>query len=1368
MSSSAIVRELRRLLRYQPSLPDHLATLAQVIVTYLPRKVVRLATTVRSSGMLTVPLYGSVLFADVEGFTTLSERFSQHDPRAGAEEVTDLVNRFLEILITTSQRYGGDLQKFGGDAGLILFTGETPAQAAVATALEVQQQLAERLQEVQTSLGRFPVRVSIGIGTGRMIGVGIGDEVRREWFLSGPPLRRMGEAEALAPSQGIAVDRATVESCGDVVHFSPLMEGYGTVLGMREKPAPIQQPAPLQLPTDEEPAQRIVALLNVLDILTPYLAPGLLSRLAVLTQQLQLWSEHRQVTVMMVAMSDLPDLTVHWGRIKTLRQLVAEPNAFFTRARAIIQQYDGLINKIGISPHGPYLMALFGAPVAHEDEPLRAALAALELQESTGHRLRIGINSGFVFAGDVGTRERREYTVMGDEVNLAHRLMSGCAIGEIWAGPKTASHPALRRQIEGEFTRPQQFKGKRQPIAPFVIRGRRPLFQGIDLSETQIADRRAILQALEAALESAQQDQGQVIILEGEAGAGKSLVAGYIVREASNQGFSAHIGSAPSYGEHLPYAAWEQPMRTLLDLERFDAPPEEAFLKAMEAYGLEKEAPLLAPIIGLNLPLPSSLAPLTAALRERQRRAAMRELWLRASRRCPKLLLLENAQWMPGSTLSLLSAFLEEPFEAPLLILITGRHEGMPTALKHYEGTTHVHTLAFHPFNYEELQELVHYQTGGGETPPALIRWLKKRSNGNPFVASVALRSLISSGVLRRTSDHWQITQPLEEAPVPSTLYGLIQSRIDQLDPPSRHVLRAAAVVGNQMTLAMLNAAYGEEPLPLLRRRLQNLVPLGVVFGDPNGETLVFRQPLTREVALQGLPRRLRTRIHRRLAHYLDQMRGAATSNWLTLLAHHAFEGTLWEMAFQSNLDLGKRAFTNHLTDQAIQALQRAIRAVERGNLEVEMSETYILLGRALTIVGRYEEALEQFARVRETLPQPPTTAEAIETAATLAYHTAETLEKLGRYDEAFAQIEAGLDLPGVRQTLIGAKLTLMQAIIYYRIGQTEKGSKTAKAVIELSDSLEGEEARRVLARALNLLAIGHYRQGNFEPATELGESALQHYRQLHDILGEVRVRSSLLLINLVGGHWEAAEEHGKNALMLARRIRFAEGEAQILANLGEVYRLQGHWEEARNAYQQALALAQAQENTYGIALMENNLAAVAIRQGHFQEAHQRLDRAEKLFLEIKSQRMMPELHRHRGRLALLEGNFDEARRWLLQAIEEAQSHQAREEIILSQALLAEVEVARGACPSAQTSLLEAERLLESTSSHYSRGILLLARVNYEVHCGSVEKARLYGEEAKAIFSRLGAEGELHRLNDLLLPISSSDTERISSTLLHR
>ncbi|HET19244.1 MAG TPA: hypothetical protein ENO16_01360, partial [Chromatiales bacterium] len=502
----------------------------------------------------------------------------------------------------------------------------------------------------------------------------------------------------------------------------------------------------------------------------------------------------------------------------------------FIRARDIVHQYDGIVNKIGASPQGAYLMVLFGAPQAHEDDPLRAVLAALELQERAELPLRIGINSGFVFAGNVGTVERREYTVMGDEVNLAYRLMAASEPGKIWLGPNTARHPIIQRRVGGEPGTPQKFKGKSGLITPFIARSVRRIFTGAETEAIPLIGRDEELQQLTSALEQLQTGTPQVVTLHGPAGIGKSRLAHEVAALAGEVGVNVYQGTAPSYGAHLPYAAWERPLLDLLDLQ--NVPQEErerAFEQALTRYDLGHWGALLAPLIGLDIPPTPEIAALSPEQREEQRQNTLCALWAQAAQQTPALLIMENAHWMPPSSMTLLNAIVQAEADAPLMLLITYRDDQafarawQDQAEESDRQTWRAmewRTIPLNPLPRRAIVQLARHIAGASRLPPEVERWIARRGSGIPLFTIEAVRTLLTSGVLVRENGDWRLTQPLEEAPLPETAYGMIQSRIDQLEPPSRHLLRAATVVGEQMTVPMLVAGYGEEPRPTVQRRL--------------------------------------------------------------------------------------------------------------------------------------------------------------------------------------------------------------------------------------------------------------------------------------------------------------------------------------------------------------------------------------------------------------------------------------------------------------------------------------------------------------------------------------------------------------------
>lgn len=1344
---------LERVLRYEPGLIQRMEELLAATASHLPRIVARRMVESPVRGPLALPLEGTVMFADIDGFTQLSERFAEAASEQGAAELTSLVNRFLEILIHTTAPYGGDIQKFGGDAGLLLFTGEHHAHCACAAALEVQQAMAQQMGEVHTPFGTFPLQIAIGLGSGRMVGMGLGNCDGREWLITGAPLEAMGRAQSAAPAGGVVIDETTLNLCADVLDCDPL--GEDLYLINRIKALPELQPLEaLPVPPQVQEVEYFDWLLSRMDALTPYLASDLLSHLTTVSNptQVEQWSEIRQVTILMLSLANLPDLSPYWEDAEILLEKVRAPNATFIQARDVVHHYDGVVNKIGTSPQGAYMMVLFGAPKAHEDDPLRAVLAALELRERFADApLRSGINTGFVLAGDVGTAERREYTVMGDAVNLAYRLMSVCQPGDVWLGPDTAHNPAVANRVKGAWESPRKFKGKRAPIAPFIAQSVRPMLGEAETEELPLTGRETELAHLQAVLEALKTRQGQIVTLHGAAGIGKSRLVHAVAAAALAMGYRVYGGAAPSYGAHLPYAAWEAPLRALLGLE--DVPPAaqaDTLRAAMDKHGLGMWAALLAPLLNIDLPPSPEIAGLPPAMREQQRRAVIRFLWELAAATQPCVLILENAQWMPAPSLELLDALTAKPTDTPLLTLITYRDD--PVLEKRWPPSDHHLDMALAPLERGATLTLARAVTRTPQLPREVERWIVKSGAGIPLFTIEAVRTLIASGILKRQNDTWTLSHPLEEAPLPETAYGLLQSRIDQLEPPSRHLLRAATVVGEQMTVPMLVAGYGEEPQPVVKRRLPQLHPLGLVPGDEHGETLVFRQPLIREVAYRGLPTRIRHLIHQRLADYLNTNRETVTSNWLTLLAFHAFEGQSWEQAVRANLELGQRALDNYLTDQAVQAFERVLQAIEAGQLALPNvhSEAHHLLGEALAILGQYEKALMHLAQARQLLPSTPKSEDDIQKLAHLEYHTAAVLETQGHYTEAFAAVERGLGLPGIEGQLEGARLYLMGAGLHYRCGQIEQSQTWGERSVALSDRIKGTEADKIRARALYLLAFLASLRGESAKALTLGEESLQMYTTLVDLVGQMDAHNQLLLINLAQGNWQAASNHGEQAIRLAQRIHHIEGEAKVAANLGEVYRHQGSISQARMSYSRALTIAEDRGITYGVALMENNLAALALMERKLVEAQQRLDRAEQLFAQLGSTTMLPELLRYRGALALLRDQHEAALKYAEDSFRAADAQKDRQEACRTYRLLTEIHLVLGQCDAAKTTLEQALSTARANQDRYGEAQAILTQAKWHHQCARPDRALEYLHIAIDTFTDLGAQWDLNQAQTLL------------------
>lgn len=1071
---------LRRLLRYQPSLAGQLQDLLGTVIAHVPDLITARLLADPTSDPIALSLDGTVLFADVDGFTPLAERFARTASLEGVEELTDLINRVMAILIGTAHQYGGDLLKFGGDAGLFYFGGPHHARRAATAAMAIQRAMAERLGTVEASVGALTLRVAIGLGSGALIALGLGDVDGRELLPLGPPLEAMGAAQRLAPAGGTVLHRSTAAAAEDALTLRPIGEGFYHLAAVHS-PAQLEPPRQRLALPEGPPETRVPWMLARLDALAPFLAPGLLELLTSASgvdRDLRS-SDRRLVTVMMISVPPFPGLMAAHSDGGALSEAALVPRAAFVRTRDALRRYGGVLNEIAIGPSGPYAMALFGAPTANEDDPLRAVLAARSLQEIFDGQLRIGINTGFVFAGDVGPAKRREYTVMGDTVNLAARLMSRCDPGAIWLGPATADHPDVTRRVALTTESPVQLKGLAAPISPLRVAGLRTMAAGGVALETGLVGRESERDALLATLPPLRAGEPQFVLIHGEAGVGKTTLVQTLTARAEAQGIAVHAGAAPSYGHHLPFAGWDRVLTSVLGL---DAVPEErreeALIRGLERYGVGAWAALVAPILGLSVPASADVLSLPPEMRDMQRQSVVLAILEGAARQQPRLLIFDNAQWMSRSSQDLLTALVEALAPVPLGVWVIAR-DGAPL-LGRWPGGPTTTDIALTPLANPALETLI-TRLLDGAPPPAVTAWVAAQSGGLPLFVVEAVRALVDSELLERRDGAWQLVGELGAFRLPDMVYGLIQSRIDQLTPSDRHLLRAAAAVGHEMALGTLVAAYGEETETGVRRRLPGLVPFGLLPRAGGDQMLLFRQPLMREVAYRGLTDRGRRQIHARLARYLDAERDRVAPNWLTLVAYHAYEAQMWARAVEANLSLGRQAVRAYFAEQANQALARVLAAADAGRLAAPATrfEAHSLISETLTSLGRYDEALEHLGAARAILQRwgdcdgddgvPVGRSDAL---AELDSREATVLEAQGRYAEALRIVERGLASSGVQRSLAKARLYLVGADLQRRMRNYSRARNWADRALALAPPSVDPDAQQVRSRAMTMVAL--------------------------------------------------------------------------------------------------------------------------------------------------------------------------------------------------------------------------------------------------------------------------------------------------------
>jgi class 3 adenylate cyclase len=521
----------------------HLAAARYTIATYLPRLLLQQLLQDRHTSPWLHWVEGSLLFADLSGSTALAERLSMLG-REGIELVTAFLNDIFETMIQVVRDYGGDLESFGGDALLVFFGDDRHPRTAARAALALQEALHGYVRAVP-GVGEFPMHLHIGIESGKVAFVSAGRADVQHYSVLGPTVNGVAAAEGHAGPGEVVAGAQAWAVLADYADGQEVEPGFVRITHMRA-PARPHEPLPDEPAMTEAPEAAIPRLIDDLDQISPYIPPLLLGRVLADPEQPQVEADLRPVTVLFAQVAGLEAP----AEILPPAQAAQAVQAYVGAMQAAIEQFGGVVNKLDVADEGIKLLAIFGAPVAYEDHAERAARAALAMydrldgvEQHIGQLLRvedrrskiedggsrpiphppsailkqkIGLNLGAVFAGNVGSAVRKEYTVMGDAVNVAARVMSKAAWGEIWCSAAAAQ--ALGARLNCEPRGSMMLKGKAAPLALFRLVGERD--SAVSADEGPLIGRADDLAWLRAQLRAVLGGDGRAVRIVGEAGVG--------------------------------------------------------------------------------------------------------------------------------------------------------------------------------------------------------------------------------------------------------------------------------------------------------------------------------------------------------------------------------------------------------------------------------------------------------------------------------------------------------------------------------------------------------------------------------------------------------------------------------------------------------------------------------------------------------------------------------------------------------------------------------------------------------------------------------------------------------------------------------
>ncbi len=1101
---------------------------------------------------------GSVVFVDISGFTKLSERLAKRG-KEGAEQVTEAIEACFTSLLAVAYGDGGGLIKFGGDALLLLFDGPDHAERAARSAIRMRRTLRE-VGRIDLPGAKLRLRMSVGVHSGTFDFFLVGDS-HRELLAVGPAWTRTVEMEHEADAGEILLSPETATALPS--RCVGRAKGAGLLL-MREPPG---EPAGIDVEIEDllpEGTDRCLSIAVREHVLAGGGTP-----------------EHRPVTVAFLHFDGTDEMLATEG-----------PEATALALDELIRHVQAAVDEQGIcflgsdaDADGGKLILTAGAPrVAGNDEE-RMLLAVRRIIDPPPRiPLRIGVNRGGVFAGDIGPAYRRTYTVMGDAVNLAARLMAKAKRGEVYATADVLDRSNTR--FASSELEPFTVKGKAHPVRAWSVGeaiGSRSR-ETVSAERFPLVGRHEELTALEALVADAGVGAGRLVEVVGEPGIGKTR----LMQEARllARGWVTLHATCEAYTSSTPYVPWRDLLRRTIELG-WEDPPDVALGRLRTI--IERDDPDLLPWLPLvaipfDVDVPATLE--VEMLAPEFRRPKLHEAvirFLRGQLREPVLIEVEDAHLMDEASADLLGALARELEHAPWFVMVTRRQDDGGFAAP---DLPHVARIELGPLAADEARALALAATASAPIPRHVLDLVAERSAGNPQFLLDLIRSAASGG-----GSH-----------LPESIEAAAMAQIDQLAPDDRTVVRRASVLGLSFHPWFLEGMFEEGERPPDEATWARLSGL---FLDDGDGYLRFRRAIVRDAAYTGLPFRTRRRLHALAGARLELEAGADLEETAGILSLHFFLADEFAKAWRYARAAGERAADIYANVEAARFYSRALESGRRAGAPTdEMFRVAESLGDVRFRAGLFEDSAKAYVDALKLAGDDPVR------QAQLTYKRALIEESMGRLPRALRWIGRGRNLlasavPGGWERL-SARLSARYAAVLLAQGRLNDATRWARRAIEEAEAADAGEA---LAEALNILGAADVFFGRPE-GEERWRRAEQIYREQGDLPGQATLEANLGALAYFAGRWDDALELYDRA----REARLRSGDpvnaAGCSMNTAEVLVEQGRSAEAESILSDVSRVYLAAGDRYDLGICLAFRGRAALRAGRVDDALSLLEAA--------------------------------------------------------------------------------------------------------------------------------------------------------------
>jgi class 3 adenylate cyclase/tetratricopeptide (TPR) repeat protein len=1117
----------------------------------------------------------TVVTSDLKGSTALGERL---DP----ESLREVMTTYLDEMRAVFEGHGGTIEKIIGDAIVAVYGLPVPrdddALRAVEAAAESQRALASLNDQLEARWGvRLTVRT--GVASGDVV---VGAASSGQHVLAGATLAIATAMEQNAPPQEVLLAASTLSAVGDAIRVEPMgpvqpkgwaepIETYRLV-SVAERAAPPEEPS--------NAGARICSTCGEENRDEQGYCVACGSQLAV---RGRVRDTRKTVTVVFAD----PKPTTADGSPPAPEALRDVMSRYFAGMQRALERHGATVEKF----IGDAVMAVFGLPIRHEDDALRAVRAAADMQEAlpglneafaaehgiTLHN-HIGVNTGEVVAGDASLGQR---LVTGDVVNVAARLEQAAGAREVLLGDLT--YRLVRDAVEVEPVEPLALKGKAEPVPAFRLLRVRRMGDAVERrQDTPMVGREAEMGALRAIMGRAVEERAcRMATVVGDAGVGKSRLIREFTARAAAEADVIH-GRCLPYGEGITFWPLREAVHAATGITADDA-AEAALAKLRARVPDEAVADRLASVIGLSespFPVPEIFW-------------AARKLLEGLSRDRPVLVVIDDIHWAEATFLELIGHLVEAIEDAPVLLLCSSRRELLDRQPDWAQDGASLR-LVLSPLTDADAGRVVEALLGGTGIDASVRGRIVQAAAGNPLFVEQLLSMLIDEGILRREEDLWVQAGDLGRLRVPPTIEALLAARLDLLETDERGVIEPAAVIGQHFAVPAVTDLVAEPIAPRVPAHLEALTAKQLVQPNPDADEREagyrFHHILVRDAAYGGLLKRERADLHERFVSWAE---GFNAAHGVDDREFEEIHGYHLEQAYRYLAELG--TVDDHALDIGVRASQKLASAGRRAMARGDMPAAASLLRRAAAT------RLEHDAERLRLLPD-----------------LGEALEELGQFDEAQRVLEEAVGAARDRgDAALAAEATMVLLSVKLYLGEEEgwadavqRETAAAIPVFEAAGDHVG------LARANRLRFAMLASATRLGPASAAAEEVIGHARRAGDARLERRGSLAYAQAALYG------PTPVQEAIPDIERLVAAAGDDRqtqsLLATwLAQLYAMNGELERARQSYATASAVLRDLGGGLASSSTSVELAQIELLGGDLRAAEEALRRDHEALLAI-------------------------------------------------------------------------------------------------------------------------------------------------------